>query len=112
MHYGPQYHSHLVQMNRKGLVPDFYERKQLFVEALERLSASDYVRTGFEHFAKPRDPVAAAVAKGQAYYNSFGATTGQGEWGLFQDFLKNPKDIAGIQKKLESAATAAYKKGK
>jgi ABC-type glycerol-3-phosphate transport system substrate-binding protein len=43
---------------------------------------------------------------------SFGATTGQGEWGLFQDFLKNPKDIAGIQKKLESAATAAYKKGK
>jgi ABC-type glycerol-3-phosphate transport system substrate-binding protein len=43
---------------------------------------------------------------------SFGATTGQGEWGLFQDFLKNPKDVAGIQKKLESAATAAYKKGK
>jgi alpha-glucoside transport system substrate-binding protein len=43
---------------------------------------------------------------------SFGATTGQGEWGLFQDFLKNPKDITGIQKKLESAATAAYKKGK
>ena len=28
------------------------------------------------------------------------------------EFLKNPKDIAGIQKKLESAATAAYKKGK
>ena len=43
---------------------------------------------------------------------SFGATTGQGEWGLFQQFLKNPKDIAGIQKKLESAAAAAYKKGK
>jgi ABC-type glycerol-3-phosphate transport system substrate-binding protein len=43
---------------------------------------------------------------------SFGATTGQGEWGLFQQFLRNPKDIAGIQKKLESAAAAAYKKGK
>jgi alpha-glucoside transport system substrate-binding protein len=43
---------------------------------------------------------------------SFGATTGQGEWGLFQEFLKNPKDIAGIQKKLESSAAAAYKKGK
>jgi ABC-type glycerol-3-phosphate transport system substrate-binding protein len=43
---------------------------------------------------------------------SFGATTGQGEWGLFQQFLKNPKDVAGIQKKLESAAAAAYKKGK
>jgi len=43
---------------------------------------------------------------------SFGATAGQGEWGLFQDFLKNPKDVSGIAKKLEAAATAAYKKGK
>jgi ABC-type glycerol-3-phosphate transport system substrate-binding protein len=43
---------------------------------------------------------------------SFGATTGQGEWGLFQQFLKNPKDVSGIQKKLEKAAAAAYKKGK
>ena len=43
---------------------------------------------------------------------SFGGTAGQGEWGLFQQFLRNPKDISGIQKKLEQAATAAYKKGK
>ena len=43
---------------------------------------------------------------------SFGATAGQGEWGLFQDFLKNPSDVSGIQKKLEAAAAAAYKKGK
>jgi alpha-glucoside transport system substrate-binding protein len=42
---------------------------------------------------------------------SFGGTTGQGEWGLFQSFLKSPKDVSGIQKKLEAAATAAYKKG-
>jgi alpha-glucoside transport system substrate-binding protein len=43
---------------------------------------------------------------------AFGGTAGQGEWGLFQQFLRNPKDISGIQKKLESAAAAAYKKGK
>jgi ABC-type Fe3+ transport system substrate-binding protein len=43
---------------------------------------------------------------------SFGATTGQGEWGLFQQFLKSPSNVSGIQKKLEAAATAAYKKGK
>ncbi|HET7568651.1 MAG TPA: extracellular solute-binding protein [Gaiellaceae bacterium] len=42
---------------------------------------------------------------------SFGATTGQGEWGIFQDFLRNPSDVNGIAQKLESAATAAYKKG-
>jgi alpha-glucoside transport system substrate-binding protein len=43
---------------------------------------------------------------------SFGATVGQGEWGLFQNFLRNPKDVSGIQKKLETSAAAAYKKGK
>src|SRR5579864_8229400 len=43
---------------------------------------------------------------------SFGSTTGQGEWGIFQKFLQNLKDVAGIQKQLEAAAAAAYKKGK
>ena len=43
---------------------------------------------------------------------SFGSTTGQGEWGLFQKFLQSPSNVAGIQKQLESAAAAAYKKGK
>ena len=43
---------------------------------------------------------------------SFGSTTGQGEWGIFQDFLKSPNDAAGIASKLEAAAAAAYKKGK
>jgi hypothetical protein len=42
---------------------------------------------------------------------SFGATVGQGEWGLFQDFLRNPKNVNGTAAKLEAAATAAYKKG-
>ena len=43
---------------------------------------------------------------------SFGATTGQGEWGIFQTFLKNPANVNGIAQQLETAATAAYKKGK
>jgi hypothetical protein len=44
--------------------------------------------------------------------SAFGATTGQGEWGIFQDFLKNPSDVNGIASKLEAAAAAAYKSGK
>src|SRR5207248_3051684 len=36
---------------------------------------------------------------------AFGATTGQGEWGLFQTFLKNPSDVSGIQKKLDRKST-------
>ena len=43
---------------------------------------------------------------------SFGATTGQGEWGIFQKFLQNPSSISSIQGQLESAAAKAYKSGK
>src|SRR5262249_60920047 len=42
---------------------------------------------------------------------AFGGTTGQGEWKIFQDFLKNPSDINGTASALESAATKAYKNG-
>jgi alpha-glucoside transport system substrate-binding protein len=42
---------------------------------------------------------------------SFGATVGQGEWGLFQKFLRNPSNVNGTASQLEAAATAAYKKG-
>jgi alpha-glucoside transport system substrate-binding protein len=40
---------------------------------------------------------------------AFGSTASQGEWGLFQKFLQNPKNVTGIQKQLEAAAKAAYK---
>ncbi|MFD4570265.1 ABC transporter substrate-binding protein [Streptomyces sp. NPDC058467] len=40
---------------------------------------------------------------------AFGGTPGKGEWKDLQDFLKNPKDVAGTQAKLEADATAAYK---
>ena len=43
---------------------------------------------------------------------SFGSTTGQGEWGIFQTFLKNPANYTPIARSLEKAAAAAYKKGK
>jgi alpha-glucoside transport system substrate-binding protein len=42
---------------------------------------------------------------------SFGSTTGQGEWGIFQTFLKNPSNVTGVASQLEKAAAAAYKKG-
>jgi len=43
---------------------------------------------------------------------SFGGTVGQGEFKLFQDFLKSPGNAKGIAKQLESAAAKAYKAGK
>jgi alpha-glucoside transport system substrate-binding protein len=41
---------------------------------------------------------------------AFGATAGQGEWKLFQDFVSNPKNVNGVAASLEKAAAAAYKK--
>ncbi|WP_105975842.1 ABC transporter substrate-binding protein [Streptomyces geranii] len=42
---------------------------------------------------------------------AFGGTQGVGEWKDLQDFLKNPTDIAGAQRKLEADAAKAYKNG-
>ncbi len=40
--------------------------------------------------------------------SAFGATDGQGEWQIFQNFLSNPSDVDGIAQQLETAATQAY----
>jgi ABC-type glycerol-3-phosphate transport system substrate-binding protein len=40
--------------------------------------------------------------------SAFGATVGQGEWGIFQSFLRNPTNVSGIQEQLETSAAAAY----
>jgi alpha-glucoside transport system substrate-binding protein len=40
---------------------------------------------------------------------AFGGTKGKGEWKALQDFLKNPKDVAGTQSALEASASKAYK---
>ncbi|BBC33628.1 Multiple sugar-binding protein [Streptomyces graminofaciens] len=42
---------------------------------------------------------------------AFGGTQGVGEWKDLQDFLKNPDDVAGAQRKLEADAAKAYGKG-
>ena len=63
---------------------------------------------------------ASAVGKAKAFKfdlsdlqpASFGGTVGQGEYKIFQDFLKNPKNVNGIAASLESAAAKAYKSGK
>jgi alpha-glucoside transport system substrate-binding protein len=38
---------------------------------------------------------------------AFGATTGQGLWKLFQDFVQNPQNVDGIAQQMEQAAARA-----
>ncbi|MFI6873177.1 ABC transporter substrate-binding protein [Streptomyces sp. NPDC050400] len=40
---------------------------------------------------------------------AFGGTPGKGEWKALQDFLTNPKNVAGTQATLEAEAAKAYK---
>jgi hypothetical protein len=39
---------------------------------------------------------------------AFGGTVGQGEFKIFQDFLKNPSDVNGVASSLEDSAAKAY----
>ncbi|WP_326650249.1 MULTISPECIES: extracellular solute-binding protein [unclassified Streptomyces] len=67
--------------------------------------------------AVQRDIAKALIAAGDTFRfdmsdqmpQSFGGTPGKGEWKALQDFLKNPKNVAGTQQKLESDAAKAYK---
>jgi alpha-glucoside transport system substrate-binding protein len=38
---------------------------------------------------------------------AFGATAGQGEWKILQDYVRNPSNVDGITQQLEAAAAAA-----
>ena len=40
--------------------------------------------------------------------SEFGATTGEGIWGLLQEFVRNPDDVDGVTQQLEDAASRAF----
>jgi len=42
---------------------------------------------------------------------AFGGTVGQGEFKIFQDFLRKPKDVDAVAAALEKSAAAAFKNG-
>lgn len=65
------------KQGRPDRLPDYYERKQLFITALETLTAAGYIRTGYDHFAKPTDTIAIAMKEGKMRWNALGVTTGR-----------------------------------
>ncbi len=77
VHYKPDLRKYMTRMVRNQPMPDFYERKELFVEATEMLMENGYKRAGFESFAKPDDPLAVSIDEESAYYNSLGTQTGE-----------------------------------
>ena len=56
--------------------PDHVAKRSILAIAANSFAEAGYVRTGFEHFAKPDDRVAKALNEGTATYTSLGAITG------------------------------------
>ena len=82
LHFSPQMAKHQNVMvdgrdGRPDRLPNFVERKAIFVEALTMLTEHGYVRTGYDHFAKPTDANAVAMEEGKMGWNELGTTPGR-----------------------------------
>lgn len=82
LHLAPEFSKHQNLMSdgkygRPNNLPDYYERKEIFSAALETLTKGGYIRTGYDHFAKPTDSVAKAMAEGKMQWNALGVTAGR-----------------------------------
>ncbi|MBH5336689.1 extracellular solute-binding protein [Streptomyces pactum] len=81
-----------------------------YVSANKALDVKAYPNAQF------RDIATALIAAGDDFRfdmsdqapAAFGGKPAQGEWKALQDFLKNPRDVAGIQRQLEADAAKAY----
>jgi oxygen-independent coproporphyrinogen-3 oxidase len=59
-------------------IPGLGERAALLTTAIEMLTGGGYVRVGFDHFARPGDPLAQAVAHKELHRNFQGFTVPKG----------------------------------
>lgn len=60
---------------REDALPNTLARVDLFRHIVERLTAAGYVWIGFDHFARPNDPLAVAQRAGRLHRNFMGYTT-------------------------------------
>ncbi len=75
--YNEKYYPHLRLLKKMDAFPTFAQRRQMIARAAKEFAAAGYVRSGFEHWAKPDDRVAKALRDGTATYSVLGVVTGQ-----------------------------------
>ena len=76
VHYKPDVRKYMTRMVRNVPMPDFLDRRLLFLEAKNILENSGYLRAGFESYALPDDTLTAAMDEHKALYNSLGTQPG------------------------------------
>lgn len=79
MHFRPDIFAH---QRRMPAFPENRARKEIFRVARDILVSHGYIRLGYDHFAKPTDEVARAMAQGEMRWNYLGTTVGRYE-GIF-----------------------------
>lgn len=72
----PQHNPHQLLMPLDK-VPNNYEMKLLFIDAINMLTKNGYVRTGYDHFAKPTDSVVEAREGNKMTWGYFGSSPGR-----------------------------------
>jgi oxygen-independent coproporphyrinogen III oxidase len=76
MAYKPWVAKYQLKMLDEGPLPDFLERKELLEVIHGKLNAAGYIRTGFECYSLPDDPMTKAFKEGTAHYAASGHQTG------------------------------------
>lgn len=81
-HHTPEFAPHQSLMidgrfGRPTQFPDLFEKKLLFLEGQNILEKNGYLRTGYDHFAKPTDEVGKAMKGEKMHWNSLGVTAGR-----------------------------------
>jgi oxygen-independent coproporphyrinogen III oxidase len=100
----PWMRAHQRRIDERAL-PSGPERMLLFHDAVQRLVQAGYVWLGFDHFARPNDPLAVAERHGQLHRNFMGYTTRDGEH-LLGLGVSAISDVAGRTVQSESALGA------
>ena len=76
MAYKPWVAKYQIKMVAEGPLPDFLERRELMEVIHKKLKAAGYIRSGFECYSLPDDPMTKAFKEGTAHYAASGHQTG------------------------------------
>ena len=77
LHISNNFAPHQKLLEKNSELPNLLERKSLFHVAQEVLLNGGYLRTGYDHFAKPNDGVALSMEKKTMAWNALGYTPGE-----------------------------------
>lgn len=76
VHYKPDTRRYMTNMVKNVPLPDFYDRRAIFLKAKDDLTEFGYKRAGFESYSLNDDELTQAIEDKKAYYNSLGTQKG------------------------------------